>query len=62
MMESWFIEEVNSQEGWGMDFSSIMEGETNEADWIVGFVFSDKGSWHMILTRIILVSYITIWD
>jgi hypothetical protein len=32
MIESWFIEEETSQEGWGMDFSSFIEGETSEAD------------------------------
>jgi hypothetical protein len=62
MIESWFIEEETSQEGWGMDFSSVIEGETSEADWTVGFVFSDRGSWPLSLKRRILVSYITIWD
>ena len=62
MIESWFIEEATSQEGWGMDFTLVIEGETGEEDWIVGFVLSDRGIWPLSLTRRILVSYITIWD
>ena len=55
MIESWFIEEATSQEGWGMEFSSFIKGE-NE------FFFSDREIWPLSLTRKILVSYITIWD
>jgi hypothetical protein len=45
-----------------MDFALVIEGETDEVDWIVVFVFNDRGSWPLSLTRRILVSYITIWD
>jgi hypothetical protein len=62
MIESWFIEEAASQEGWGMDFASVIEGASSEANWIVGFVSSDRGSRPLSLTRNILISYITIWD
>jgi hypothetical protein len=39
MILSRFIEEAASQEGWGMDFASVIEGAASEADWTVGFVF-----------------------
>ena len=58
MIESWFIEEASSQEGRGMDFSSVIEGVANESEWTIGFVFRDRGSCPLSL----IVSYITIWD
>jgi hypothetical protein len=32
MIKSWFIEEASIQEGWGMDFSSVIDGEASEVD------------------------------
>jgi hypothetical protein len=43
MIESWFIEEAVSQEGWGMDFSSVTNGETSEEKWTRRVCFNARG-------------------
>jgi hypothetical protein len=62
MIESWFIEEETSQEGWGIYFSSVIEGAPSEEEWKIRFVFNERGSFPLSLKRRILVSYISIWD